>query len=88
MDFVLIFLLNELMTLLTIIIVFPGLLPPKDGFEVVVAIGMFFACSFVWWLYLTLAPFAFLFMWFMGDWRPRDHLEEWPWKFLKRKSHG
>lgn len=88
MAFVLIFLLNEFMTLLTMVVVFPGLLPPKDGPETVAVVALLFTLSFVWWLFLALAPFVFLFMWCTDRWRPSDHLKEWPWKFLQRKFHG
>lgn len=79
-------LLNELMMLLTVVVVFPGFLPPRDGPEFVAVLGALFLLSFVWWLFLATAPFVFLFMWCMGDWRPRDHLEEWPWKWLHRTT--
>lgn len=73
---------NELMTLLTIVIAFPGLLPPKDGPEFFMFAILFLMMSVIWPFYLLVAPFCFIFLYFIGDWHPSDHLKEWPWKQL------
>ena len=78
--------LNEIMVFLTIIIAFPGMLPPKDRFEWVVVGAMFLLMSSVWWLYLAGAPFVFLVLYLLGDWHPADYAKEWPWNKFARTT--
>ena len=76
--------LNTAMAILTITIAFPGMLPPKDGAEWFMATILLVLMSFGWPLYLALAPIAFLVLYILGDWKPSDHAEEWPWSLLRR----
>lgn len=74
------FALNEMMTFLTIIIVFPGFLPPKDAMEFLLVGMFFFIMSFAWWLYLALAPVALVIVFLMGDLSLDIWKSAWPWK--------
>lgn len=76
--------LNELMALLTMVLVFPGMLPPEDSLEWFLFGAFLFLLSFVWWLYLALAPIAFFILYLCGDWKPSDHAKEWPWRHIFR----
>lgn len=76
--------LNELATFATMLIVFPGLLPPRDGLEFFMDGMMFFVLSFVWWIFLAVSPIAFAILYASGAWHPRDYLKEWPLKHLRR----
>lgn len=61
------FLLNELAAFITLLVVFPGFLPPKDGMEWFMAAMLGFCMSFVWWLFLAVSPIAFGLMWLFDD---------------------
>ena len=79
---------NEAMTFLTITIAFAGMLPPREPMEWVMMFMMFFIMSFVWWLFLALAPFVFLVMYLCGEWKLSDLTDEWhewPWNHFVNK---
>lgn len=61
------FLLNEAMAFLTLLIVFPGFLPPKDGMEWFMVAMLAIPMSVVWWLFLAVSPIAFGAMWLWDD---------------------
>jgi hypothetical protein len=73
------FLLNELMALLTIFIVFPGMFDEMDGFTIC---AMFFIISFTWPIFLAVCPFAFLVMYLSDDLTSDYWTDSFPWKFL------
>jgi hypothetical protein len=78
---------NELMAFVTVIVAFPGLLPPTDVAETLAVCVLFLLISILWPLYLALAPISFGLLWIFGEWKPTDHLQEWPWKYLRRQPH-
>lgn len=82
MNGLLLFMANETMMFVTIIIVFPGFMPPKDGMEAFMIGLILIPMSFVWPVFLIMSPFVFLILWLCGDWTPSDHLSDWPWKQL------
>ena len=76
-----IFALNEVMAFITLVIVFPGFLPPKDKWEAVMCFLMFIPLSFIWWLFLALFPFVyFILRWSGGLESPNPYFHEWPFR--------
>ena len=70
---------NELMAFMTLIIVFPGFLPPQDRMGWGMTVLMFIPMSFVWWLFLILFPFVYLFMWWAGSLEGfNPYFHSWP----------
>ena len=75
------FCINEAMTFLTLIICFPGLLPPKDRIEWVIFVLLFIHLSVIWWFFLALFPIVYLILWWSGDlagFNPYFH--SWPFQ--------
>jgi hypothetical protein len=75
------FLLNELMAFISLIVVFPGFLPPKNRMEWVMCVLMFIPMSVIWWLFLIVFPFVYLVMWWAGELQTfNPYFHEWPFK--------
>lgn len=73
------FALNELLAVVTILIVFPGMIDPdkNDTVETLMLIPMLFLMSFVWWIFLAVCPIAFLID--RPSWK-----DEWPGRHFRR----
>ena len=71
---------NELMVFVTIIVAFPGWLPPQDRTEWFMIVLLFIPMSFVWWIFLALFPFVYLFLWLIGDLKDDDFFHDWPFR--------
>ena len=78
--------LNEFMAFLTIIVVFPGFLPPEDGVELFATFIILIVMSVVWWFFLAVCPISFAIMYFMGDFSWDDWGSAWPWKYLRNRN--
>lgn len=77
----LLILANEAMTFATIIIVFPGFLPPKDPLEWMQMSMMFIAMSFAWPLFLALFPLVYCMLWCVGDLKQHNpYFKQWPFR--------
>ena len=86
MTFLSCLIVNELMTFLTIIIVFPGFLPPEDMEDWFCHSIMFLLMSFVWPLFLLLFPIGYFILWCCGDLKNYNpYFHEWP--FNRKKEH-
>jgi hypothetical protein len=74
------FLLNETMAVLTITVVFPGVLLPKDRMEWVMAAMMMIPMSLVWPVFLVLSPVTFGLLWWAGELKDLSYwATAWPW---------
>lgn len=72
---------NEGMAIATLVIVFPGFLPPRGRMEWVMFVMMMIPMSFVWWIFLGMFPFMYFLLWWAGELkRFNPHFHEWPFK--------
>lgn len=75
------FALNEAMAFFTLIVVFPGFLPPKDRFEAVRCCLILIPVSLVWPIFLAVFPIAYLLLWWSGGLEGfNPYFHEWPFR--------